>query len=213
MTGQRGWLLSGVKHIDLRLQDRVAALFFLSGFAALVYQVVWQRVLFANLGIDSVSIAIIVSVFMLGLSIGAVIGGRIADRFEHLIRWFSGIELAIGVYGALSIACIGAVASMFGSMGYPAMLLASFIALIIPTTLMGMTLPILVIHADRKIGSIGTATGQLYLANTMGAAMGAAVTGFVAFQYLTLSQTVLAAVAINVFVAGCGYLAFRGEAK
>lgn len=60
----------------------LAAIFFISGFSALIYQVCWQRLLFTGFGVDLTSITVIVSVFMAGLGVGAYFGGRIADAFS-----------------------------------------------------------------------------------------------------------------------------------
>src|ERR1035438_10351409 len=59
----------------------IAALFFCSGFPALIYQIVWQRVLFSIYGVNVQSVAVVVSAFMLGLGIGSLVGGRLSERF------------------------------------------------------------------------------------------------------------------------------------
>src|SRR5882762_8848288 len=82
---------------------RVAAAFFLSGFAALVYQVAWQRLLFVIVGVDIESITIIVSTFMLGLGVGAALGGIMADRFpQRILLTFCLFEAFIAGYGLIS---------------------------------------------------------------------------------------------------------------
>ena len=62
--------------------------FTLSGIAALIYQICWQRLLFTAFGVDIESITIIISVFMLGLGLGALAGGRLADKYPHKIILF-----------------------------------------------------------------------------------------------------------------------------
>ena len=80
-----------------------SALFFGSGFAALLYQIAWQRMLFGWYGVDLDSISVIVSIFMLGLGIGALLGGWLADRFQrNRIFVFAMIELTIGTFGFFS---------------------------------------------------------------------------------------------------------------
>ena len=75
----------------------LAAIFFISGLSALIYQVCWQRLLFTGFGVDLTSITVIVSVFMAGLGIGAFFGGRIADKFsKNIIILFCLIEFGIG---------------------------------------------------------------------------------------------------------------------
>ncbi len=91
----------------LRL-SAVQVIFFLSGFAALLYQISWQRMLFTSFGVDMEAITMIVAVFMLGLGVGGYCGGRIADRFpRHLLLIFTFIELGIGAFGLISADAIG----------------------------------------------------------------------------------------------------------
>lgn len=187
-----------------RLRSQLGGLFFLSGAAALIYQVCWQRVLFTNLGMDTGSVAIIISMFMLGLGIGALLGGWMADRFKSLVSCFALVELGIAAYGLASVWLIDAASDWIGAAGALAVIAASLMVLIIPTCLMGMTLPILVIHLDRAVKNIGDSTGSLYLSNTMGAAVGASGTGLYLFHFMTLPQVVWLAVALNAAIAILG---------
>src|SRR5437588_12569336 len=80
-----------------------SVLFFASGFAALLYQIAWQRMLFGWYGVDLDSVSAIVSIFMLGLGLGALVGGWLADQFQrHRILVFSLIELTIATFGIFS---------------------------------------------------------------------------------------------------------------
>ena len=86
-------------------------LFFLSGFAALLYQVVWQRVLFSVYGIDITSVTVIVTVFMLGLGIGSIAGGALSQRLRRMaLPLFAALEAGIGVFGFFSLPLFDAVA-------------------------------------------------------------------------------------------------------
>ena len=95
-----------MNHINQKQQHllaNLAAIFFISGFSALVYQVSWQRLLFTGFGVDLTSITLIISVFMMGLGIGAFFGGRIADKFsQKIILIFCLVELCIGNLGLVS---------------------------------------------------------------------------------------------------------------
>lgn len=194
-----------------QVNRQLSYLFFLSGAAALIYQVAWQRKLFAVIGIDVVSVSIIVSTFMLGLGVGGILGGNISDRRDNLINWFSGIEVGIGAFGAASILIIDwlvdwlPTASLFSASAF------SLIVLLVPTILMGATLPILVIHIDRTIGNIGASTGLLYFANTLGGASGAISTGFFLFKQMTLTEVTLLAAGINFFIAAAAHLLPKEE--
>ncbi|KAF1689096.1 hypothetical protein CSC64_13125 [Pseudoxanthomonas koreensis] len=190
---------------------KVSGLFFLSGFAALVYQVCWQKQLNALLGVDTLSVALVVVAFMIGLGIGAVIGGQLADRVWNVLLLFVVVELLIATYGAASVKLIAAGAG-WGAAGTVETALAAFSVLALPTILMGMTLPVLVIGLDRKIRNIGDSTGTLYFINTVGGAVGALVAGLYLFHFLTIPQVVLVAVAANLMVAvGGGLMIMRGD--
>ncbi len=180
----------------------LAAIFFISGFSALIYQVCWQRLLFTGFGVDLTSITVIVSVFMAGLGVGAYFGGRIADKFStRLLIIFCLIELGIGCFGFLSANLILLVQDALVQSGLVILTFATFLLLIFPTFLMGATLPILTSFFNRYIANVGESIGTLYFYNTLGAAMGALTTGFILFNYLTLSQTIYLAASLNIFIA------------
>lgn len=180
----------------------LAAIFFISGFSALIYQVCWQRLLFTGFGVDLTSITVIVSVFMAGLGVGAYFGGRIADKFStRLLIIFCLIELGIGCFGFLSANLILLVQDALVQSGLVILTFATFLLLIFPTFLMGATLPILTSFFNRYIANVGESIGTLYFYNTLGAAMGALTTGFILFNYLTLSQTIYFAASLNIFIA------------
>lgn len=180
----------------------LAAIFFISGFSALIYQVCWQRLLFTGFGVDLTSITVIVSVFMAGLGVGAYFGGRIADKFStRLLIIFCLIELGIGCFGFVSANLILLVQDALVQSGLVILTFATFLLLIFPTFLMGATLPILTSFFNRYIANVGESIGTLYFYNTFGAAMGALTTGFILFNYLTLSQTIYLAASLNIFIA------------
>ena len=180
----------------------LAAIFFISGFSALIYQVCWQRLLFTGFGVDLTSITVIVSVFMAGLGVGAYFGGRIADKFSaRLLIIFCLVELGIGCFGFISANLILLVQDALVQSGLVILTFATFLLLIFPTFLMGATLPILTSFFNRYIANVGESIGTLYVYNTLGAAMGALTTGFILFNYLTLSQTIYLAASLNIFIA------------
>ncbi len=189
---------------------RLVLLFLVSGAAALVYQVCWQRLLFESVGVDMESVTIIVSTFMLGLGLGSLAGGALADRYpERSLEMFALIELATAVFGILSPALIR-VAGV-AAVDRPAAVIATinFGLLLIPTTLMGATLPILVTRVVRRYRNLGVSVGVLYFANTLGAALGAGLTGFVALYYIGLAATIDSAAALNAAVAALVWFGLR----
>ncbi|WP_313174501.1 hypothetical protein [Stenotrophomonas sp.] len=188
----------------------VGVLFFFSGAAALIYQVCWQRVLFAGMGADSISIAIIVSVFMLGLGFGGIMGGWVADRFPKALVLFVIIELLISIYGFLSVGILDVAMRSADLHSELVVMLVALLVTVIPTTLMGMTLPILVVCLDRVVENVGRVTGYLYCANTLGAALGAFLTGFYLFKFLDIERATWLAAVINLLVAGGGAVFIKG---
>ncbi|HVY07860.1 MAG TPA: fused MFS/spermidine synthase [Burkholderiales bacterium] len=193
-----------------RTYSILLGLFFLSGLAALSYQVTWQRLLFTAFGVDIESVTIVVSVFMFGLGAGALAGGAVADRFAgHLLRLFAMVEMAIGAFGLLSPALIEILNDALAGSSRAVAAVGSFAVLAVPTILMGATLPVLVTHVNRTNANIGEAVGRLYFANTAGAAAGAFLTGYWFLLVTDLHGVIRIAATINIAVAICALLAFR----
>jgi predicted membrane-bound spermidine synthase len=190
--------------------------FFLSGVAALIYQLCWNRALYAAVGVDMDSVTIIVSCFMLGIGVGGAVGGWLADRFPlHKARLYALTEAALCTYGILSIGMIGAVTYwtlLPGVLGMSITIIVVFLVLLVPTVLMGMTLPILSLVFQEKTGNMGSSVGRLYFSNTLGAATGAYLVPFHLFKLLDLQQTCYLAAAINAGVACMAMLALKMEA-
>jgi predicted membrane-bound spermidine synthase len=191
---------------------RLVFLFLVSGAAALIYQVCWQRLLFESIGVDIESVTIIVSTFMLGLGIGSLAGGELVDRYpSRTLELFALIEIATAAFGVFSPFLIHAVSAAVVNQSRATIGAANFGLLLIPTTLMGATLPILVAHVVRWYRNLGVSVGVLYFANTLGAALGAALTGFVALYYLGLTSTIYIAAALNVIVSAAVWFGLRGR--
>src|SRR5213075_795073 len=82
----------------------LSILFLFSGMPALIYQIVWQRVLFSIYGVNSQSVAVVVSAFMIGLGIGSLVGGRVSEKFpDRGISIFGICELAVAGFGLISL--------------------------------------------------------------------------------------------------------------
>jgi predicted membrane-bound spermidine synthase len=185
-------------------------LFMISGTAALIYQICWQRLLFEGFGVDIESVTIVVSTFMLGLGLGALAGGEIADGFpDRVIPMFAMIELATGAFGVCSPHLIRAISAATVNGSLASIAAVNFGLLLIPTTLMGATLPILVTHVVRRYRNLGVSVGVLYFANTLGAAFGAGFTGFVALYHFGLTSTIYMAAALNAAIAAAAWFALR----
>ncbi|MGL4230414.1 MAG: fused MFS/spermidine synthase [Casimicrobium sp.] len=176
--------------------------FFVSGASALVYQLCWQRLLFAVIGIDIESVTLIVSAFMLGLGVGAVIGGQIADRYpQELLRWFAIVEATIGVFGFFSPFVIDFIGVQLATAPRALTVAAQFVIFLLPTICMGATLPILVRWIHIRVRNIGASVGSLYFINTLGAAVGVVGVGFWLLHALDLRQSIWLAATANLAVA------------
>lgn len=177
------------------------AVFVGSGFAALVYQVVWQRLLFSIYGVDIESVTIVVTAFMVGLGLGSFAGGAISDRpGRRLLVWFGAIELGIGAYGAASLSLFEWVGAATAGAGGLATFGLSFGLVLVPTALMGSTLPLLVAHVVRQDRNVGRSVGVLYFVNTAGSAAAAIATAVWALGSLGLAGTVWFAASLNALV-------------
>jgi predicted membrane-bound spermidine synthase len=189
------------------------SLFFGSGVAALLYQIAWQRMLFGWYGVDLDSVSAIVSIFMLGLGLGALIGGWLADRFQrHRIFIFSLIELTIAIFGIFSLDVIDGIGSRFVADSLAYIVILTFVVFIIPTCAMGATLPVLVTELAARTKNVGFSTGSLYFVNTLGAAVGAFAAGFIVLPRAGLDGLVTIAAALNFSVSAGAYIAFRRSA-
>ncbi len=176
-------------------------LFFVSGFAALIYHVVWQRVLYSCFGSNIESAVVIASAFMLGLGLGAVCGGHLVKRYpERLPALFLLCEAGIAGYGFFSIGFINAVSAYTNDYAPPITFVAMFLLLLFPTMLMGATLPILVTLLFRDLDDIGISTGIVYGLNTLGSGLAAFMTVEFFFPYFGLQRSIWIAVVFNALV-------------
>lgn len=183
------------------LERFLYAVFFFSGFASLIYQVVWQRMLTLHYGVGTLSITLIVSVYMLGLGLGAYFGGRLAEQGRNNVRLYFIIELLLGIFGALSLPFLDAIGQATAGSSYGVSLLCMFAFLFAPTFLMGMTLPLLTKIFSRCISSFLDNLSALYFINTLGAALGAILTSYLLISFFGMAAAVYTAVALNILLA------------
>jgi spermidine synthase len=184
--------------------------FFLSGAAALVYQVVWQRILELSSGIGIYSVAMIVGAFMAGLGLGSHAGSLWSTRLrpERALWAFAAIELGVAVFGASSCALfydgLYLRAGWLYSIPWRAGLL-HFFSLLFPTLLMGMSLPFLARAMVHDTGRAARTIGILYGINVLGASFGAMATPWVLIRFVGMRGAVTAAAAANL-LAGAAAL-------
>ena len=152
--------------------------FCLSGMAALIYEVVWMRQLTLIFGTTVYAVSTVLAVFMAGLALGSLILGRIADKSKNPLRLYAFLQGAIGVYVLF-------IQPIFNLINHLQVYLARnyaldfsgfslirfglcFLVLLIPTTLMGGTLPAIVRFFVRRKEELGGDLGRLNSLNTLG---------------------------------------------
>ncbi len=190
------------------------AIFLLSGATSLVYQILWVRVLSLTVGSTVYAISLVIAAFMAGLALGSALFGSRADRWGGPLRVYAILEAGIGV-SALVIpfvlnAFAGAAADPSSTLGALAgtrwfTFVFSFVLLLIPTTMMGGTLPVLSRYVAGFSTPRGMSIGALYSVNTIGAIVGTAITGFALIRLLGIHQATLVAAAGNGFVFVVGW--------
>lgn len=186
-----------------KITNYLAFIFFFSGFASLIYQVVWQRLLTLYYGVGSISTTLIVSVYMFGLGFGSLLGGYLADRFNKTqrIHLYFTIELLLGCFGFISLFFIEALGRYTAGSNYILSFFYIFLFLSIPTTLMGMTLPLLIKIFNQFTNDFFKSISFLYFINTIGAALGTIFTSYVIITFFGLDMSVYIAVTINFILA------------
>ncbi len=208
---------------DQRGQALVSLCFFVSGFAALIYQTAWTRQFAFVFGTSELAIATVLAAYMGGLAGGAALAARFAPRIRRPVLAYAALELGIAVSAlAVPLGIAGAKnlhAAFFSSVGMPPdegglgsalfYLVCSTAILLVPTGLMGATLPLLSRHVVRSNSEIGTKIGALYAINTAGAVAGTLLTGFWILPALGLQGTIFLAVASNALVFAAAALLSR----
>lgn len=192
----------------------IIVLFFASGFSSLIYQVLWTRMLVLVFGATTFATSTVLAIFMGGLALGSFIAGRFCDRLKHPVLWYALLEGVIGIWAIFTPAMFDAATPLYkmvwqqthASMWQLGLLrfFCTAAILIVPTTCMGATLPVLSRYLATSLESIGSRVGSLYASNTFGAVFGAALTGFLILPAVGLSKTLFIAFTINIalFVIG-----------
>ena len=162
--------------------------FFLSGATGLIYQVVWLRLLGLVFGHTVYAITTVLAAFMGGLALGSFVFARYAARIQNLIRAYGWIEIGIGVYCALLPLLLMLVSYLYLGLHYTLgfsydtfnviQFLLIFALLLVPTTLMGGTLPVLSQALVEDDAGLGQKVGTLYAVNTTGAVLGVVLAGY-----------------------------------
>jgi len=193
--------------------------FFLSGATGLVYQVVWLRMLGLVFGHTVYAITTVLAAFMAGLALGSFVFGRLAPRLGNLVASYGWLEIGIGLYCPTIPLLLSAAA--WGYLGlytwlglsYNAFSLVQFglvfLLLLVPTTLMGGTLPVLSQALARRELEVGRTVGALYGLNTAGAVVGVVLAGYFLLPAFGNRATLLCAAFANLAVGGLALILAR----
>lgn len=183
----------------------LAAMLFLSGAAALVYQVVWVRQLSLIVGAEIYSITVAVSAFFAGLAAGGALLGRVADRWKHPLLLYCMLESGVALAGMAATIALSRSAGAFVALESQAGLMAwglPFLLVGAPAFLMGGTLPVAVRWLAVAASHVAKAGGWAYAANTAGGIAGALLGSFVLMPRLGIRGTALVAALFNIAAAG-----------
>ena len=205
-------------------RGRLLALFAVSGAAALIYEVVWTRLLTLQMGHGLAAASTVLGAFMGGLAVGAGVAGRVGGRLSprRALGVYAALELSIGTLALvlpLALAAIrpllaAAYAEGHGGVTFALLRLGSSVLLVaVPAAAMGATFPIASRWMVRHASQAARDAGGLYAANTLGAAAGAVLAGFVLVPSLGLWGATWVGVAFNVTAAAGAWLIARGAVQ
>ena len=190
---------------------QIYLVFFVSGASALVYQVLWLRWLSLVFGNTTASVSIVLASFMCGLALGSAVIGKRLSRIRRPLRAYALVEVAIGAFAVAFPATSSVVEAAFSALIQPdtssgvalaVRAVLSFLILLVPTALMGATLPLLTDFFRRNPrASREWKVGVLYAANTLGAAAGVLISSLVLIEMLGVRMTTLLAALLNFGVA------------
>lgn len=188
----------------------VYGIFFLSGAAALMYEVVWVRSLSLIFGGTHLAVTTVLSVFMGGLALGSFLIGKRVDTIKNPLRLYGFLEIGIALFAVIFIILLKIYPAVYiflvqgkeSSNFYLSFIrvVFAFVSLIVPTTLMGGTLPVLTRFVSKHTDKLDTHLAFLYGLNTFGAVVGTAATGFLLLRYFSVSTTLTIAIVINSLV-------------
>ncbi|HTR78334.1 MAG TPA: fused MFS/spermidine synthase, partial [Gemmatimonadaceae bacterium] len=201
--------------LDVRLAHRrflpaVIALFVLSGCAALIYEIIWFQLLELVIGSSAVSIGVLLATYMGGMCLGSLLLPRHISTTRHPLRLYAALELGIGVSAVvvvLAIPYVGGLYTAIAGHGLGGLVIRGAVCgacLLVPTMLMGATLP----FVSRWVGSAAQGmswVGFLYGGNTAGAVFGCLLAGFYLLRVDNMLTATCVAAALNAVIAGVAW--------
>ncbi len=174
-------------HIQLLL-----VFLFFTGAASLILEVAWIRRITLLVGGTTYSVSLVVATFLLCLSLGALLMGRVADRTSRPLRWYGGLEIGIGLYALLFPSGISMLEPWFRGLSHsPLRFVLAGLVLSLPTLAMGATFPLVCRWAVRMgRHSAGASVGLVGGVNTLGAAFGSMTAGLLLIRVLGIGSSI-----------------------
>lgn len=189
----------------------ISLIFFLSGCAALIFETLWFHEAGLAFGNSVWSVALVTSSFMAGLAFGNYLIARYGDQYSHPIRIYANLEILIAISGILAVLLLTPLSSLmapFFSVIFDSPLVLNsvrlsfaFMFLLIPTTAMGATLPLLVKTLYNVNSNYGLSLGQLYGWNTIGAVSGTLLVEIILIKWIGITSSAMVAGLLNLVAA------------
>ena len=199
----------------------IALLFILSGAAGLIYQVVWTRSLTLLFGSTTLAVSTVLTAFMAGLALGSWLFGRFADRRRKALPLYATLEIGIAATALLFPLFLDLLTPLYQALHHGihesyllfplSRFTLCFIGLLLPTVLMGGTLPVITRFFVKERKTFGGNVGVLYSLNTFGAMIGCAGAGFFLVPGLGIQGVTLFAVLLNLIAAAGAFIVSRWE--
>ena len=192
----------------IALLPALVLLFLVSGACGLIYQVLWLRMLGLVFGVTVYSASTVWASFMAGLALGSYLGGKVGDRTKIPLVWFGVVEILVGVSALATPAGLAALQHLYAS-ALPSLpksfaalttarALMSFMVLLVPTLMMGASLPLIIRSSMFRGGTLGSRVGLLYGTNTTGAILGTLAAGLYLIPTVGIAKTFQTAALMNV---------------
>ena len=184
--------------------------FVLSGATGLIYEVLWARMLGLVFGATTLAVSTVLAAFMGGLALGSALAGRFAQRIRKPLSVYGLMEILIALYALLVPLLFRWIDHVYALIwqqlqpGYFSFSVWRFalssLVLLVPTTLMGATLPVLAAALVSSAGRDSNSVTRLYACNLAGAILGTLAAGFVLLPWLGVRATIAVAAALNIIV-------------
>ncbi len=200
---------------NIKYKEWIVSLFLLiSGCSALIYQVLWVRLLSLSIGSTSISISTVLAAFFLGLGLGSYFAGNILKKFKHPFKIYLFVEIGIAISAVILLPLLlnlDSYIAMFpileSSLGIKFFLV--MILLLVPTFLIGTTFPLLMSVVITHRDEIGPKLAHFYALNTLGAVCGVLLSGLVFIPHYGLDGTLYIAALLNISVALIGVIFYK----